>query len=86
MGKRLRRADSVSLQPPLRRYLYGCRRGPSPLRLWVVPGAGVEANAYELGAIPGARCNPGNIASRKTLQKAGFVPCAHILDGTIVAR
>jgi GNAT superfamily N-acetyltransferase len=42
--------------------------------------------AYELGAIPAARCNPGNIASRKTLQKAGFVPCAHILDGTIVAR
>jgi RimJ/RimL family protein N-acetyltransferase len=42
--------------------------------------------AYELGAIPGARCNPGNIASRQTLQKAGFVPCAHILDGTIVAR
>jgi GNAT superfamily N-acetyltransferase len=42
--------------------------------------------AYELGAIPGARCNPGNLASRKTLQKAGFVPCAHILDGTIVPR
>ena len=39
--------------------------------------------AYELGSIPGARCNPGNVASRKTLQKAGFVPCAHILDGTI---
>jgi GNAT superfamily N-acetyltransferase len=39
--------------------------------------------AYELGAIPGARCNPRNVASRKTLQKAGFVPCAHILDGTI---
>jgi GNAT superfamily N-acetyltransferase len=39
--------------------------------------------AYELGSIPGARCNPDNIASRKTLQKAGFVPCAHILDGTI---
>lgn len=42
--------------------------------------------AYELGSVPGARCNPDNIASRKTLQKAGFVPCAHILDGTIVAR
>lgn len=41
--------------------------------------------AYELGSIPGARCSPGNIASRKTLQKAGFVPCAHILNGTIVA-
>jgi GNAT superfamily N-acetyltransferase len=39
--------------------------------------------AYELGSIPAARCNPGNIASRKTLQKAGFVPCANILNGTI---
>ena len=39
--------------------------------------------AYELGSIPAARCNPTNIASRKTLQKAGFVPCANILTGTI---
>jgi RimJ/RimL family protein N-acetyltransferase len=39
--------------------------------------------AYELGAIPAARCNPTNVASRKTLQKAGFVPYCHILDGTI---
>ena len=39
--------------------------------------------AYELGSIPAARCNPTNIASRKTLQKAGFVPCANILNGTI---
>jgi GNAT superfamily N-acetyltransferase len=37
---------------------------------------------YEMGSIPCARCNPKNIASRKTLQKAGFVPCAHILSGT----
>ena len=39
--------------------------------------------AYELGAIPGARTNAGNIASRKTLQKAGLVPYANILTGTI---
>jgi GNAT superfamily N-acetyltransferase len=38
---------------------------------------------YELGSIPSARCNPENIPSRKTLQKAGFVPCAHILSGTL---
>jgi GNAT superfamily N-acetyltransferase len=37
--------------------------------------------AYEMGGIPAARCNPTNIASRKTLQKAGFVPYAHIVDG-----
>lgn len=38
---------------------------------------------YEGGSIPCARCNPDNIASRKTLQKAGLVPCAHILNGTL---
>lgn len=38
---------------------------------------------YELGAVPGARCNPTNVASRKTLQRAGFVPFAHILNGII---
>jgi GNAT superfamily N-acetyltransferase len=41
--------------------------------------------AYELGSIPGARCSPDNVASRKTLQKAGFVPYAHILNGSISA-
>ena len=41
--------------------------------------------AYQLGAIPGARTNTGNIASRKTLQKAGLVPYANILTGTIAA-
>ncbi|MGO8698028.1 MAG: GNAT family N-acetyltransferase [Limisphaerales bacterium] len=38
---------------------------------------------YGLGSVPGARCNPQNIASRKTLQKAGFVPCGHILTGSV---
>jgi GNAT superfamily N-acetyltransferase len=41
---------------------------------------------YELGAIPGARCNPANVASRQTLQRAGFVPFAHILNGSIVGN
>jgi len=39
--------------------------------------------AYELGSIPCARCNPVNVASRKTLQKAGLEPFAHILNGSI---
>lgn len=39
--------------------------------------------AYEMGGIPAARCSPKNIASRKTLQKAGLVPFAHILIGKI---
>ena len=38
---------------------------------------------YESGGIPCARCNTANIASRKTLQRAGFVPCAHLLRGTL---
>jgi GNAT superfamily N-acetyltransferase len=38
---------------------------------------------YEGGSVPGARCNPRNVASRKTLQKAGFVPCGHILNGSV---
>ncbi|HEX5244948.1 MAG TPA: GNAT family N-acetyltransferase [Tepidisphaeraceae bacterium] len=39
--------------------------------------------AYETGNIPAARCNKDNVASRKTLQRAGFVPCGNILAGTI---
>jgi GNAT superfamily N-acetyltransferase len=38
---------------------------------------------YELGAVPCARCNPMNIASRRTLMRAGFVPFAHILNASI---
>jgi GNAT superfamily N-acetyltransferase len=38
---------------------------------------------YENGDVPAARCNPTNGASRATLQKAGFVPCGHILVGRI---
>lgn len=38
---------------------------------------------YELGALPGARCNSTNLASRKTLQRAGFVPFACILHASI---
>jgi GNAT superfamily N-acetyltransferase len=38
---------------------------------------------YEGGHVPAARCNPANIASRRTLQKAGFVPCGHILTGSV---
>jgi GNAT superfamily N-acetyltransferase len=38
---------------------------------------------YELGSAPCARCDTENVASRKTLQKAGFVPCAHILTGRL---
>ena len=43
----------------------------------------LKRQAYEVGSIPAARCNRDNRASRKTLQKAGFIPYAHILSGAI---
>jgi GNAT superfamily N-acetyltransferase len=39
--------------------------------------------SYEQGNVPAARCNPKNVASRKTLQKAGFVPCGCIVGGAV---
>jgi GNAT superfamily N-acetyltransferase len=39
--------------------------------------------AYEMGGIPAARCDPNNVASRRTLQKAGFIPFASIMHGKI---
>jgi len=39
---------------------------------------------YEVGKRPSARCDVTNVASRRTLQKAGFLPCAHILVGTVI--
>jgi GNAT superfamily N-acetyltransferase len=36
---------------------------------------------HEGNSVPCARCSPTNLASRKTLAKAGFAPCAHILIG-----
>ena len=38
---------------------------------------------YEGGYVPAARCGTANVASRRTLQKAGFVPCGHILKGQV---
>jgi GNAT superfamily N-acetyltransferase len=38
---------------------------------------------YQQGSVPAARCGTTNLASRRTLQKAGFVPCGHILKGCV---
>jgi GNAT superfamily N-acetyltransferase len=38
---------------------------------------------YEGGFKPGARTGPDNISSQRTLQRAGFVPYAHILVGDL---
>jgi len=40
---------------------------------------------YEMGCVPAARCDKDNVPSRLTLQRAGMLPCAHIVRGRIVA-
>ena len=39
--------------------------------------------AYEAGKIPAARCDPSNVSSRLTLEKAGFLPCGYLLAGEV---
>jgi GNAT superfamily N-acetyltransferase len=43
----------------------------------------LKRTCYEMGKMPAARCNASNVASRATLQKAGFLPCARVLTGFI---
>jgi GNAT superfamily N-acetyltransferase len=38
---------------------------------------------YEGGLKPGARCRPTNVPSQRTLQRAGFLPYAHLLVGDL---
>jgi GNAT superfamily N-acetyltransferase len=38
---------------------------------------------YEMGKTPAARCNVSNVASRKTMEKAGLRPCARLLVGDV---
>ena len=64
----------MEVAEPFRRRGFGCYLVQELKRL-----------AYELGSVPSARCSPENVPSRKTLQKAGLVPFAHILNGSIRA-
>lgn len=41
---------------------------------------------YESGRRPAARCDPSNVASRKTLEKAGLLACGHMLIGNVKAH
>ena len=43
----------------------------------------LKTACYEAGKKPSARCNSDNVASRKTLMRAGFEPCARLLTGEI---
>lgn len=38
---------------------------------------------YEAGKQPAARCNVANVASRRTLEKAGMLPCGRLLVGEV---
>ncbi|MFN8527299.1 MAG: GNAT family N-acetyltransferase [Anaerolineae bacterium] len=38
---------------------------------------------YEAGKKPAARCGPDNLASRRTLEKAGFLVCGRLLVGEV---
>ena len=46
----------------------------------------IKRVCYETGKKPGARCHVNNVASRRTLEKAGFLPCARMLVGKVRAR
>jgi RimJ/RimL family protein N-acetyltransferase len=39
-----------------------------------------------MGKVPAARCDVANATSRRTLEKAGMMPCARILSGVIAHR
>ena len=38
---------------------------------------------YEMGNVPAARCGVDNAISRRTLEKAGMLPCARVLQGDV---
>jgi GNAT superfamily N-acetyltransferase len=44
----------------------------------------VKRLCYEIGKVPAARCNVSNVASRRTLEKAGLLPCGRILMGDVI--
>lgn len=43
----------------------------------------IKRVAYESGRKPSARCGPQNMASRRTLQRAGFLPCGYLLSADV---
>ena len=45
----------------------------------------IRRAAQEAKLVPCARCNLDNLGSRRTLARAGLVPCAHIVRGKIEA-
>ncbi len=46
----------------------------------------LKAACRASGSVPAARCNTANRASRRTLQKAGFVPCGNLIAGDLAVK
>ncbi len=46
----------------------------------------VKRICYEAGRVPAARCSPENVGSRRTLEKAGLLPCGRILVGKVTRQ
>ncbi len=44
----------------------------------------LKAECRRAGNAPAARCRPANVASRRTLERAGFAPCARLIWGDTV--
>lgn len=42
--------------------------------------------SYDMGKTPAARCDASNVASRRTLERAGMAPCAWIINGRIAQQ
>ena len=45
----------------------------------------VKRVCYEAGRRPAARCNPDNPGSRRTLERAGLLPCGRLLVAEVVS-
>ena len=43
----------------------------------------IKRMCYEMGKIPAARCGADNAISRRTLEKAGMLPCGRVLQGDV---
>ncbi|MFT3783073.1 MAG: GNAT family N-acetyltransferase [Nibricoccus sp.] len=41
---------------------------------------------YDLGLKPCARCSPDDLPAIRTIERAGFTPCAHVLSGQLLAQ
>ena len=46
----------------------------------------LKAECRRAGSVPAARTRPTNLASRRTLERAGFAPCARLIWGDVLGQ